>query len=250
MNEKKLTDLYGNMQAEMKVKLQISRGAFPHSPTKGESTEADWMGWMKNYLPKRYSVDKSFVIDSDNHVSEQIDLVIYDQQYSHPVFMMNNEKYITAESVYAVFEIKQTLNKTYMEYAGGKIKSVRELKRTTTSIVSANGQASPKPLHRIVSGILTLDSDWVDPIKKNVVTHMLARPAVEQIDLVCSIEHGAFSAMYDGNTIKDVIFSSPENSLVFFFLELLKKLQSIGTVPAIDIMEYEKVIEQSSSNNV
>ena len=248
MNEKKLTDLYNDMQEKMKIDLQISRRVFSHKPTMGASTEADWIGWMKNYLPKRYSVDSAFVIDSENHCSDQIDLVIYDQQYSHPVFVMNDEKYITAESVYAVFEIKQTLNKAYMEYAGEKIKSVRELKRTTTSIVSANGQAQPKPLHRIISGVLTLDSDWVDPIQENVIKYMNELPSMEQIDLVCSIEHGSFSAIYDGDNIKNVMFSSSENSLIFFFLELLKKLQSIGTVPAIDILEYEKVIEQYSNN--
>ena len=249
MNEKSLSELYSCMQEQMKADLQSSRRAFDHNPTKGEATETNWIEWMKQYLPKRYSVDKAFVIDCENHVSQQIDLVIYDQQYSHPVFVMGESKYVTAESVYAVFEIKQTLNKANMEYAGEKIQSVRELKRTSVSIASANGQAKPKTPHRIVSGILTLDAEWTDPIKDNVIKNMLALSLPQQIDLVCSIEHGSFSVIYNGALVTNIIYSTPEDSLIFFFLELLKKLQSIGTVPAIDIPEYEKVITQWSSNN-
>lgn len=249
MDEKLLTELYSCMQSQMKTDLQCSKAAFDHAPTKGNVTEEAWIDWMRKYLPKRYCVDRAFVIDCENHVSQQIDLVIYDQQYSHHIFEMGDAKYITAESVYAVFEIKQTLDKEKMEYAGEKIKSVRELKRTSVSIASANGTANPKPLHPIISGILTLDSSWTEPIQKNVVQYMMARPELEKIDLVCCIEKGAFVAKYDARrTLKDVLYSNKENSLVFFFLELLKSLQPIGTVPAIDISQYEKVITQFSSN--
>ena len=245
MNKKHLTELYSSMQEQMIADLHSSRRAFDHSSTKGEATETNWIEWMRRYLPKRYCVDKAFVIDSDNNVSQQIDLVIYDQQYSHPVFIMGDNKYVTAESVYAVFEIKQTLNKAHMEYAGEKIKSVRELNRTTVSIVSANGQAVPKPLHRIVSGFLALDSDWVEPIQKNVVAKMLGCHDQEKVDLICCMEKGSFSATYNQRgKITNIVCSKKEESLVFFFLELLKKLQSIGTVPAIDIQKYENAITQ------
>lgn len=249
MKEKSLSELYSCTQEKMKADLQSSRRAFDHNPTKGEATEVNWIDWMRQYLPKRYCVDKAFVIDCDNHVSDQIDLVIYDQQYSHPVFVMGDNKYVTAESVYAVFEIKQIIDKAYMEYAGEKIKSVRELKRTSVSIVSANGQAAPKPLHRIVSGILSLDSSWAEPITDNVVKYMKERSVEERIDLVCCMEKGSFSAFYNPDETTISITRSQNNeSLVFFFLELLKKLQAIGTVPAIDISEYEKAISRDVCN--
>lgn len=63
-------------------------------------------------------VDKATIIDSAGNQSEQIDLVIYDAQYSYLVFTQGNRKLIPAESVYAVFEVKQELNKAYIEYAG------------------------------------------------------------------------------------------------------------------------------------
>ena len=242
MKEKSLKELYTSTQAVMEANLQVSRIAYDHAPTKGEVTEDNWIKWMRMYLPKRYCVDRAFVIDSDNHVSDQIDLVIYDQQYSHLVFEMSGEKYVTAESVYAIFEIKQDLNKEHMDYAVNKFKSVRVLKRTSAPIISANGRALPKIPHNIISGILTLDSKWASPILKHVSPYMLNKPNNEVVDLVCCVEEGSF-ANYDAKSgYREVLYTGKENSLIFFLLELLKKLQSVGTVPAIEIQAYEKHI--------
>ena len=109
MNEMSLKTLYSNTQNLMTSTLLAGRTSFAHAPTQGSTNENNWINWMRQYLPKRYCVDNAFIIDSENHLSDQMDLVIYDQQYSHLVFEMNGNKYITAESVYAVFEIK-TIN--------------------------------------------------------------------------------------------------------------------------------------------
>jgi hypothetical protein len=57
------------------------------------------------------------VIDADGKESDFIDVIIYDRQFTPPVF---NKLYIPAESVYAVIEAKQTLNRENIVYAGGK----------------------------------------------------------------------------------------------------------------------------------
>ena len=242
MKEKSLKELYSSTQAVMEANLRVGRVAYDHATTTGTVTENNWIEWMRMYLPKRYCVDRAHVIDSDNHVSDQIDLVIYDQQYSHLVFEMNGEKYVTAESVYAIFEIKQDLDKEHMDYAVNKFKSVRELKRTSAPIVSANGPAYPKKLHNIVSGILTLDSAWVSPVLKHVSPYMLNKPDDEVVDLICCVEEGSFANYGVKSEYREVLYTGKENSLIFFLLELLKKLQLVGTVPAIEIQAYEKHI--------
>lgn len=242
MHEMPLKTLYSNTQTLMESTLCAGKAAFAHSPTQGNTTENNWINWMRKYLPKRYCVDNAFIIDSENHLSDQIDLVIYDQQYSHLVFEMNGNKYITAESVYAVFEIKPELNKTYMDYAVQKVKSARVLKRTSAPIVSANGPAAPKPLHKIVSGILTFDSSWADPFLLHIKPYMLYSQPTETMDLICCVQRGAFATQASPAGPMEIVYSEKGNSLVFFFLELLKKLQAIGTVPAIEFDAYEQEI--------
>lgn len=242
MKEKSLKELYTSTQEVMESRLRVGRVAYDHATTKGTVTENNWIEWMRTYLPKRYCVDRAFVIDSDNHVSDQIDLVIYDQQYSHLVFEMNGEKHVAAESVYAVFEIKQDLDKEHMDYAVNKFKSVRNLKRTSAPIISANGRALPKIPENIISGVLTLDSKWASPILKHISPYMLNNPNNEVVDLVCCVEEGSF-ANYDAKSgYREILYTGKENSLIFFLLELLKKLQLVGTVPAIEIQAYEKHI--------
>lgn len=122
MPEIELTKLYAEMQKEMLQKLNTGANSVVHPGTKGDNTETNWIRWFQEYLPNRYKVDKGVVIDSTGKQSEQIDLIIYDAQYSYLVFKQNETLLIPAESVYAVFEVKQNLNKERIEYAGEKAK--------------------------------------------------------------------------------------------------------------------------------
>ena len=249
-----LSKLYGNMQGELKKSLELGANAVRHSGTKGDNTEANWIQWFREHLPNRYKIDKGIIIDYTGKQSEQIDLIIYDAQYSYLVFHQNNTLVIPAESVYAVFEIKQRLNKRYIEEAQRKAKSVRILERTSAQITHVNGVSQPKKLHEILAGILTTKSDW-----KNTVERVMENIKKEdkedrykRLDFICSISNTTF-------VIENAIFveqkeektsisycNSEEQSLVYLLLNLLRKLRDIGTVPAIDFEKYGQGIESHS----
>lgn len=72
MPEINLKELYSHMQKEMDVKLHTGESAFVHPGTKGDESEANWIVWLKNYLPKRYAIDKGIVTDSFGKQSDQI----------------------------------------------------------------------------------------------------------------------------------------------------------------------------------
>lgn len=245
-----LSELYSEMQKEMLQSLQTGASAFTHPGTKGDTTETNWIDWLRTYLPARYKVDKAIVIDSTGKQSDAIDLVIYDAQYSYMVFQHNGEKLIPAESVYAVFEVKQELNKEYIEYAGRKAQSVRTLFRTSASIPHAGGQYAPKPLHDIIAGLLTTRSPWTPPIIDNTAKYMFSLDADKQLDFVCSVANNTFilerNASADNPTVPPSIrYCEKDDSLVFLFLNLLQQLQAIGTVPAIDYNAYAQHISSS-----
>jgi hypothetical protein len=233
-----LHQVYASLQNEMIAKLMTSREAILHPAEKGAASENDWIDWFKQYLPKRYQVDKAFIVDSSDNISQQIDAVIYDAQYSHLVFKHNDTRYIPAESVYAIFEVKQELNKTHIEYAGEKAKSVRILKRTSIPIPYAGGTYSAKVPHFIPAGILTTNSCWKDPLGSTFRKNIQALCEVSSLQLGCVIKDGAFSLEDDRIKI-----SNKEKSLVSFFFHLLLRLQSIATVTAIDIPAYAKALE-------
>src|SRR5574337_484159 len=107
-----LRALFMGHQKSMIESLNLIRNNVEHAPSKGEGAENEWIGFLRTYLPKRYCVDRAKVIDHHGNQSDAIDVVIYDQQYTPFVLNKNNIKLIPAESVYAVFEAKQEINKT------------------------------------------------------------------------------------------------------------------------------------------
>lgn len=168
MNKIDIKSLFLSLQEQMTTKLSTNREMILHPGTKGDASELNWIKWFEDYLPKRYNVNKAFVIDCEGNISEQIDVVIYDRQYSPFIFNQDSVFYIPAESVYAIFEVKQELNKQYIEYAGEKAASVRRLKRTSAVIPHAGGQYSPKVPFTIIAGILTLSSSWNPPLGESL----------------------------------------------------------------------------------
>lgn len=237
-----LKNIFLSLQEQMIEKLSTNKKIICHSPSKGDATELNWIKWLRGYLPKRYSVDKAFIVDSQNNFSKQIDLVIYDRQYSPFVFNQDNTLYIPAESVYAIFEIKQEINKEYLTYAGERIKSVRELHRTSAPIVHAGGKINtPKHPFRIIGGILTLSSGWKNIPCKNFNNTLKKFSENSQVDIGCILEKCSFTVDYqNGICIKQ---SCKEEALIFFFLNLLASLQNLGTTPSIDIYSYAKALD-------
>ena len=249
----------------MKAYLNTNRAFIDHAGTKGDSLENVWIKWLREYLPNRYCVDKAIVVDSDGQLSHQLDLVIYDQQYTPFVFNQNGVLYIPAEGVYAVFEVKPDLNGSasnkdgsisYIEYAGKKIESVRMLKRTSTNIIDRGELKSPRPLTKIIGGILTSTNTYSKNI--TVENHLKGLTGLQTIDMGCCVESFNFFVDYEGDenatekdfnkriwdyyknrSSKSVVFSEAKNSLITFFLQLSRYLQqSIGTVAAIDFQAY------------
>ena len=96
-----------------------------------------------------------------------MDVVIYDALYTPFIFNRDGFKYIPAESVYAVFEVKQDV-KGNIEYTAKKVESVRKLKRTSIDMVASGRHTPAAPLTKIIGGILATTSSYTnrDTIKE------------------------------------------------------------------------------------
>jgi len=234
----RLTDILDGLQAQLEGSLRGSRLAVTHPSARGEASEEGWLRVLKDHLPQRYQADRAFVIDSNGATSEQIDIVIYDRQYSPFLYNLANQRYVPAESVYGVIEVKQDLSREHVLYAGGKAASVRRLHRTSAPIPYARGAYRPRPLPRIVSGLLTYQSSWNPPFGEAFREVLSELSADAQIDLGCSLIDGTFEATFRAEHPVDVSIAVGQRSLVQFLMRLLKHLQALATAPAIDYEAY------------
>lgn len=194
-------------------------------------------------MPNRYTVEKAIVIDSNGAVSHSIDIVVFDRQYTPALLDNDKHRYVPAEAVYAVFECKPTINKTYLEYAADKAESVRRLHRTSVDIHTAGGKLPAKPHFPIISGILAIDVEWADGFNGDTFRH-LHGPLTGDRAVDCGFAaKGASFDVFDGAGA--YCYGPHDNALAFFAFRLLSKLQSMATVPAVDWMAYAKRLSRS-----
>lgn len=128
-----------------------------HNPSDGRFRE-DLIKTILDIIPQRYSVRNGFVVDSDGNLSNEMDLIIFDDVYV-PRFFMESYSVIPIESVVAVVQVKTTLDSTKLNLAienlnsidnlvpkkGGKIISASDCKEITE-------QRHILPLKILVSG--------------------------------------------------------------------------------------------------
>ncbi|HNB69425.1 DUF6602 domain-containing protein [Accumulibacter sp.] len=236
MTDWSLPVLLANLHDDIQNRLQIARKSFAHPGAKGDASEEVWLEMLRIYLPARYRADKAFVVDSKGVFSEQIDVVVYDRQYSPFIFQYQGQTIVPAESVYAIFEAKQTINANYVAYARKKVASVRKLHRTSLPIPYAKGTYPAKPLIPILGGILTFESDWT-PCCGDPLWNALGDDSVEEdrLDIGCVAAQGHF--VWE-QALGKYEFTKEGKPATAFLFKLISMLQFSGTVPMIDINAY------------
>lgn len=274
MSKVDLKQLFNGLQKQMSAQLNTSREFIDHPGSKGDALENAWIEWLRKYLPNRYCVDKAIVIDHEGNTSQQMDIVIYDNWFTPFIFNQNGFYYIPAEGVYAVFEVKPDIkgnvgDKNYIEYAGEKIESVRILKREAASFINGGIKSNPRPLTKIVGGILCSTNSFTHQNNDTIEKHLKALDNLKSIDLGCIADYGSFYIDYNPNaeitksgqdaylefynnrTFNKIKFSNSDHSFVTFFMQLTRYLQqAIGTIPAINLNAYLKNIGEEVDEQI
>lgn len=233
-----LRSAFAAEQEVLAVQLKLSSKSITHNGVMGEVNEQHFIQILRKYLPMRYAVDRGIVIDSNGATSDQIDIVIFDNQYTPTLLDQHAHRFIPAEAVYCVLEAKPTINKKYLKYAGEKARSVRVLERTSVPINNAGKVGPAKPLFPIVAGIVTADIVWKKGVNGDQFsTYLNTLVGASALDCGLALSDRSFD-MFDGT----LVFSPKDHSLAYFLFRLLQRLQSLGTVPAIDWNRYANVI--------
>lgn len=234
-------DLHGafhGKQAVLRCYLESGREIATHSGAKGDGSELRWKEMLSGFLPKRYQVSKGFVIDSAGTRSDQIDVIIHDQFFSPLLWEDGGHMYVPAESVYAVFEVKQDHSLAHIQYAGQKAASVRRRLRTEGEFGWLQG-IGKKQLRPVLAGLLTVNSVWSPAFGASFYKALGSLSEEECLDLGCALNQGSWD-LEDHKNPKSVQLSIPAAALISFCMHLLYRLQKMGSVGGIDYREYER----------
>lgn len=211
-----------------------------HPTSKGDATEDQWISTLGEFLPRRYGLGRVFAIDAHGGQSQQIDLAIFDQQYSPLFFEQGGLHFVPVESIYAVFEVKPTLSKVLVEYAREKVASVRSLHRTSVPIRHAGGTfpAQDPASKPILGGILATEMEWTAMSSTAAQDAILAGGPDDSLNFAVAVRNGAAERAGD-----ELVYAPAGQQLIWFAIRLFRRLASIGTVLALDLDEYARPIQ-------
>jgi hypothetical protein len=225
-----LAEVFRRVQRQMLADLAVGR-LFEHASSAGAASEQHWLELFRLYLPHRYRSAPAFVIDAEGRRSRQIDIAIFDNLYSPPLFPHGAGLHVPAESVYAVFEVKPTFSRQWLRDAAEKAASVRALRRTPVPVIAGGRRRKALAPSPILAGLLATSAVWTP----STFAANLRRALVSlHLDLGCCLEHGAFEQS------KSLRISEPDESLIFFVLRLIERLRAMGPAPAADLMQYTR----------
>lgn len=245
-DENRLREAFLAKQRHLLAALEVVPEFTSHGTTMGDDSEANWARVLREFLPGRYGVAKGHVMDSRGTTSDQIDLLVYDAQYTPLLAQTSSgDLFVPAEAVYAVFEVKQEMNKTFMDYAGTKIASVRRLHRTSVPIAHAGGVYPPKRPIAILGGLLTTRSGWADLQGEAAVQAVLSLSGDREVNLGCALRAVSFNRPDDPDSV--IEYSEWNTTLLFFLFSLFTRLQGLGTVAAADIGAYMNRLDLSDA---
>ncbi|MBE0529675.1 MAG: hypothetical protein IH626_02545 [Rhodospirillales bacterium] len=99
----------------------------PHYGERGRIAEEIIKSALERVLPKRFSIGNGVIVSSKGQVSEQIDIVIYDNFFNSPIPSAFGPSVFPVESVYASIEVKATLTPKELDASLEDIKGLREI---------------------------------------------------------------------------------------------------------------------------
>jgi hypothetical protein len=103
----------------------------------GNENESILREFLKNYIPKHYSIGQGFIFKNRNEISKQCDIILYDSSFFPPIFKKGDFVVLMPEAVLSVIEVKAEIKtgKDFLISAIENIKSARILNNRISGLI-------------------------------------------------------------------------------------------------------------------
>lgn len=251
LNDKpSVVELFRAKQDEMEAALTANRRIMPHQGEKGVAAELRWRRMLSDYLPSRYSVATGFVVDHLGDASRQVDVIVHDAQYSPFLFRAGTSCFVPAESVYAVFDAKQLINRKTLLETAENVASVRGLERTSAAVSTVSGRNQGKDPNDqpILGGILAVASAWKPPFGDSLREALSDLNDSRSLELGIAVQHGAFVLPVEPRDDPRPVIYDASLALAGFLIALISRLQRLGTALAMDLEVWGQQLQHRSDS--
>jgi hypothetical protein len=194
---------YCNLENSMVSQLLLATPN--HNLTTGTYREMVWKSLFEQIIPRKFCIDQGvFIMDSEGSISNEVDLAIFDEQYTPYIFNYGNIKFIPIEAVAVVVQCKSaTLKPNNLRTW---VKSIEKLKTSLDSVA------------RVISGVV---DNSIEEACKDITKNTKSQTSTRPIRIVCSTAEGEISSNItklfdislnvDGTRLKKTISPGDEN---------------------------------------
>lgn len=190
-NNMNIRDLISQAGKQLRAEFEEIRSSVPHFGESGAEAEEILRRFLDSHLPKRYKATTGLAIDTQNRISKQTDVIIYDALNS-PVYRQGPRvAIIPSDNVAAVIEVKSMLNKAELGDGAEKIASVKSLSKSPLSNVDQPVTMSTFIATQTLGVVFAHDSQTsLETLSENLLELNASYPTNQWIDLVVVLDKG------------------------------------------------------------
>ncbi|MFU0791766.1 MAG: DUF6602 domain-containing protein [Virgibacillus proomii] len=188
-----------------------------HHGISGTSRELIWLDVFESLVPKKFKLAQSvFIMDSFGQISAEVDIAIYDEQYTPYVFNYGNMQFIPIEAVAAVVQSKsRTMDEETLDDVTAWARTIYKLKPVLNAYVRTHQglldtakstepqtQTSTRPLiilctlHSLKTDQKNDDISSLPELKRNF-DFILHLDKEQQFQLIVDQEKASFTTWYE-----------------------------------------------------
>jgi hypothetical protein len=143
-------EISNQLQAEFRKSAEVK-----HSGGKGDLREDAFRAFLKEYLPGIFGVGRGEVITSENQITAELDIVIYDPSHCPLLIKSSSHSVYPIESVFGAVSVKSHLDSAELKEAYENIATLKQLVIKGSFTLSANpgmaiGMAYPTPVTAVL----------------------------------------------------------------------------------------------------
>jgi hypothetical protein len=219
-----LATMFESVSKNMENKFDEICKVMSHPSEKGGGIEEAFRKFLHDYFPKSLKISKGFVFDSYGKMSDQLDVIISDATNT-PIFYQDDTgtQIVPVECVYAVIEVKTTLDGRELKKAFQNMESVRTLKKKAfvkdvppydnISVDMYGEYFDIWPINYFVFSIDSIDLQNLKRIMKEKYDNERLPPK-KRIDTTCVLKKGVICNEYSD---KDIGALPTEDSVIFTY---------------------------------
>lgn len=155
-----------------------------HHLTTGTNREDIWLTLFQRIIPRKFCIEQGvFIIDSYGNISAEVDLAVFDEQYTPYIFNYGTIKFIPIEAVAVAIQCKSKSVDS---------KNIKDWVSTITGLKTAlNAFARIQSPGLIDTNLDKLHEEYIKAIKENKSPRLQAQTSTRPILILCKLSNSA-----------------------------------------------------------